>query len=138
MMIRGRGCRGSFYQALAVGDCVVFIDEIPYFAPTGTPDALFPGLKQLIRFGRSRNVRIVGTAHRPQDVNAALVAEADFYLCRIIEPNAIQKLKGFYPRADELMSLPDPEVVSGELRLTFVRPFADNEIVKASVPLEIL
>ena len=127
-----------FETALVVGNCVVLIDEIPYFAPTGTPAVLFPGLEKMIRQGRSREVRLIGTAHRPQDVNTLLVGESDFYLCRMFEPNAIQKLKGFYPGAEGLSELPDPYVLGGALHLTFVRPFADNERVTAAVPLGIL
>lgn len=114
--LSGRSCIVEPENDYTVATCIKFcyevgglwliVDEIDNYLP---PQGYDLDLMRIVRYGRHRNLNLVGICQRPASVNKSLIAQADVKIFfRTVEPNDllyIRKLTALDP--DKIRALPD-------------------------------
>jgi DNA helicase HerA-like ATPase len=74
-------------------EIAVIVDEASLL---GSPQRISPALDQLIRLGRTKDIDIFLTAHRPQDLNGIVFSLADtFCFFHTTHPRDLQRIEDF-------------------------------------------
>lgn len=89
-----------------LGRCTLVIDEIDLYC---TPWDVYGDLLNIIKYGRHKEINLIGIAQRPANVNRSLTAQADVKIIfRITEPTDLKYLQKFCQVVpDSVRGLPD-------------------------------
>lgn len=120
-----------FFAALAARNLTIFIDEVSQWTK---PQSLAPGMEQIIRMGRHRDVKMVATTHRPADVHKLLISQSDLVLGRMFETNDLNYIRPFFPLAAKILpTIPEPKIANGKITLAFVRPLQNTKVQQVTI-----
>jgi hypothetical protein len=89
-----------------LGQCTLIVDEIDNYC---TPWDCYGDLLNIIKYGRHKEINLIGIAQRPANVNRSLTSQADLRIIfRVTEPADRKYLSKFCEADDqEIAALPD-------------------------------